>query len=87
MEPNEGIVSSHHRRSAEPDFSGPRRQARQIPSDQDASVLNGADLVAELNQSIDSKKVKPGDTVKGTATQDALAHGKIIIPEDRNCRG
>jgi len=50
------------------------------PSDQNASVLNGADLVGELNKSIDSKKVKPGDTVKGTVTQDVLAHGKIIIP-------
>jgi len=79
MEPNEGIATSHHRRSAGRDFSGPERQAGRTCI-QDASLLNGADIVGELNKSIDSKKVKPGGTVKGTVTQDVLAHGKIIIP-------
>jgi len=54
---------------------------------QDASVLSGTDLVGELNKSIDSKKVKPGDTVKGTVTQDVLAHGKIIIPRGSKLLG
>ncbi|HEY6252534.1 MAG TPA: hypothetical protein VI685_21475 [Candidatus Angelobacter sp.] len=43
------------------------------------SELNGTDLVAELNKSVNSKKAKPGEQVKATLTQDVLAHGKIVI--------
>src|SRR5215469_7429852 len=43
------------------------------------SDLNGTDLVAELNKSINSKKAKLGDPVKATLTQDVISHGKIVI--------
>jgi len=46
---------------------------------QDSSVLNGTDVVAELSKSVNVKKVKLGDPVKATVTQDVLAHGKILI--------
>lgn len=41
--------------------------------------LNGTDLVAELNKSVNSKKAKLGDPVKATLTQDVIEHGKIVI--------
>ena len=44
-----------------------------------SSELNGTDLVAELNHSVNSKKAKLGDPVKATLTQDVLAHGKIVL--------
>lgn len=43
------------------------------------SELNGTDLVAELNKSLNSKKAKLGDPVKATLTQDVLSHGKIVL--------
>src|SRR5215469_13979546 len=43
------------------------------------SELNGTDLVAELNKSVNSKKARLGDPVKATLTQDVLEHGKIVI--------
>lgn len=44
-----------------------------------SSELNGTDLVAELNKSVNSKKAKLGDPVKATLTQDVIEHGKIVI--------
>lgn len=44
-----------------------------------SSELDGTDLVAELNQSVNSKKAKLGDPVKATLTQDVISHGKIVI--------
>lgn len=44
-----------------------------------SSELNGADLVAELNKSVNCKKAKLGDPVKATLTQDVIAHGRIVI--------
>lgn len=49
------------------------------PATTNSSELNGTDLVAELNKSLNSKKAKLGDPVKATLTQDVLAHGKIVI--------
>ena len=43
------------------------------------SELNGADLVAELNKAVNSKKARLGDPVKATLTQDVISHGKIVI--------
>jgi hypothetical protein len=43
------------------------------------SELTGIDLVAELNQSINSKKARLGDPVKATISQDVILHGKIVI--------
>lgn len=45
----------------------------------DGSELNGTELVAELSQSVNSRKVKLGDPVKATLTQDVISHGKIVI--------
>lgn len=44
-----------------------------------ASELIGMDVVAELDKSVDAKKVKLGDSIKVTVTQDVLSHGKIVI--------
>jgi hypothetical protein len=49
------------------------------PPDSPANGLIGTDVVAELNHSVDAKKVKPGDLVKATVTQDVLLRGKIVI--------
>lgn len=48
-------------------------------SDSPSAGLVGTDLVAELNHSVDAKKVKLGDLVKATVTQDVLLRGKIVI--------
>jgi hypothetical protein len=47
--------------------------------DSPADGLIGTDVVAELNHSVDAKKVKLGDLVKATVTQDVLLRGKIVI--------
>jgi len=49
------------------------------PAESDAAALRGSDVVAELSKSVNAGKVKPGDPVKATVTQDVLAHGKIVI--------
>jgi hypothetical protein len=37
-------------------------------------------ILAEFTQSLNAKKLKPGDLIKAQVTQDVLSHGKIIIP-------
>jgi len=37
-------------------------------------------IVAEFTQSLNAKKLKPGDEVKAQVSQDVLAHGRIVIP-------
>src|SRR5215467_4954255 len=47
--------------------------------DSNSPAIIGTDLVAELSKSVNVKKVKLGDPVKATVTQDLLAQGKIVI--------
>jgi hypothetical protein len=44
-------------------------------------------ILAELTQSLNAKKLKPGDPIKAQVTQDVLSHGKIIIPVDSKLIG
>lgn len=47
--------------------------------DSNTASIVGTDVVAELSKSINVKKVKPGDPVKASVTQDVIAQGKIVI--------
>jgi hypothetical protein len=47
----------------------------------------GTALVAELTKDVNSKKAKPGATVKATVIQDVLAHGAIIVRRDSKLLG
>lgn len=53
----------------------------------DSNMLNGALLVAEFDGGLNAKKLKPGDKVKATLTQDLLMHGKIVAPVDSKLVG
>jgi hypothetical protein len=44
-------------------------------------------ILAEFTQSLNAKKLKPGDQVKAEVTQDVLSHGKIIIPVESRLVG
>jgi hypothetical protein len=46
-----------------------------------ASVAEGAAINAELTSSLDSKKVKIGDTVNARTTEDVKSAGKVILPK------
>jgi hypothetical protein len=37
-------------------------------------------ILAEFSQSLDARKLKPGDPIKALVTQDALSQGKIVVP-------
>jgi hypothetical protein len=37
-------------------------------------------ILAEFTQSLNAKKLKPGDAIKAEVSQDVLAHGRIVIP-------
>src|SRR5512146_1565429 len=53
----------------------------------DSNMLQGALLVAEFDGGLNAKKLKPGDKVKATLTQDLLMHGKIVAPVDSKLVG
>jgi hypothetical protein len=53
----------------------------------DSNMLKGALLVAEFDGGLNAKKLKPGDKVKATLTQDLLMHGKILAPVDSKLVG
>src|SRR5262245_20118449 len=44
-------------------------------------------ILAEFTQSLNAKKLKPGDAIKAQVSQDVLAHGKIVIPADSTLVG
>ena len=44
-------------------------------------------ILAEFTQSLNARKLKPGDRVKAQVAQDVLAHGKIIIPVESKLIG
>jgi len=50
-------------------------------SEPSASLAGGTALNAELSQTIDSKKAKPGDTVTARTTDAVKADGKVVIPK------
>ncbi|HWX53675.1 MAG TPA: hypothetical protein VN176_03700 [Verrucomicrobiae bacterium] len=58
------------------------------PATSSTSALdNGTLLVAELTWGLNSKKAKPGDTIKAKITQDAIAHGRIVVRRDSKLIG
>jgi hypothetical protein len=44
-------------------------------------------ILAELTDSLNAKKLKPGDRVKAQVAQDVLAHGRIVIPAESKLLG
>jgi hypothetical protein len=44
-------------------------------------------ILAEFSQSLNAKKLKPGDPIKAQVSQDVLVHGKIVIPVDSTLVG
>jgi hypothetical protein len=44
-------------------------------------------ILAEFTQSLNAKKLKPGDPIKAQVTQDVLLHGKIVIPVESRLIG
>jgi hypothetical protein len=44
-------------------------------------------ILAEFTQSLNAKKLKPGDQVKAEVTQDVLSHGKVVIPVESKLVG
>jgi hypothetical protein len=57
------------------------------PSASSGQIEPAAAFVAELANSIDSKKIRPGDAVTLRLTMDVLAHGQIAIPRDSRVVG
>jgi hypothetical protein len=47
----------------------------------------GIHLVAEFDDTLNAKKLKPGSKVKGTLTQDVILKGKIVAPADSRLIG
>src|SRR5690349_15531128 len=39
----------------------------------------GTGVVAELSKGVNAKKVKPGDTIKASVTQDVVDRGQVAI--------
>jgi hypothetical protein len=44
-------------------------------------------ILVELSDSLNAKKLKPGDKVKAQVAQDVLAHGRVIIPAEAKLVG
>ncbi len=44
-------------------------------------------LLVELTRSLKAKKLKPGDKIKASVTQDVVSHGKVIIPVETRLVG
>jgi hypothetical protein len=57
-------------------------KAQTISHDQGAFYI-----LAEFTQSLNAKKLKPGDRIQAQVTQDVLSHGKIIIPVESKLVG
>src|SRR5262249_56050197 len=64
-------------------------------SEESAAESSGGDLsnfdvpfiVVELSDSLNAKKLKPGDKVKAQVSQDVLAHGRVLIPAESKLLG
>lgn len=52
-----------------------------------ASATEPAFILAELTQSLNGKKLKPGDRIKAEVSQDVLSHGRIVIPVESKLLG
>jgi len=53
----------------------------------DLAKAETAYVVAEFNNGLNGKKLRPGARVRVEVAQDVLAHGKIIIPADARIEG
>jgi hypothetical protein len=50
-------------------------------------LVPGIHLVAEFENTLKAKKLKPGDKVKAMLTQDLILHGKVIAPSESKILG
>jgi uncharacterized OB-fold protein len=68
--------------------SSPAAQSAASPAQQGAYHPGANTIVlAELTDDLDAKKVKVGDPVKATVSQDLLYKGKIIVPHNARVLG
>jgi len=44
-------------------------------------------ILAEFTQSLNSKKLKPGEQVRAEVSQDVLSHGRIVVPASSKLLG
>ena len=56
-------------------------------SAQPNKVAAGTVIPAELEKTIDAKKVKPGDPVLAKTTQDLVSNGQVVIPRGAKITG
>jgi hypothetical protein len=59
------------------------QQTPSVPQEQANSgvrIQPGTVIPAELDKSLDAKKVKPGDPVVAKVSQDLLSNGQVVIP-------
>jgi hypothetical protein len=52
-----------------------------------APTTEPAYILAEFTQSLNGKKLKPGDRIKAEVSQDVLWHGRIVIPVESKLLG
>ena len=52
-----------------------------------ATLASGTAINAELSSSVDSKKAKPGDTVKAKVTEPATSNGQTVLPKGTQLLG
>lgn len=57
------------------------------PAAAQASAPGDTQVLAELKQSLNIKKVHVGDPIKATVTQDVLMHGRIVIARETKLVG
>lgn len=61
--------------------------SQESPSDSSQLLDNGTIIYLELSKTVDAKKAKPGDEVRGTLLSDVLSHGKIVLRQDAKLLG
>jgi hypothetical protein len=61
--------------------------AAQTPSDDVAALSRGTTLIAEFSHAVNARKLKAGDKVKAILTQDLIAKGKIVAPNETRLLG
>jgi hypothetical protein len=62
-------------------------QAQSGESAKTESVASGTTMNAELSQSVDSKKAKPGDLVTAQITETVKADGSVVLPKGTKVMG
>lgn len=72
--------------------AGQKDQSQVVSQSESKAQTNSRDqgvfyILAEFSQSLNAKKLKPGDRIQAQVTQDVLSHGRIIIPVESKLVG